>query len=128
DSQPLGEITGMVLFLGAVDNLLPGGGRPASSGQLRWCFPAGTPVATLGGLRPIETIQADEQVWSYDLVASQWRPCRVLQTFCSRYQDRSVFVTVAGETIESTFFHPFWVVRGEQLAERPRREHLPLVP
>src|SRR5205814_488633 len=36
--------------------------------------------------------------------------------------------TVADEEIEATFLHPFWVVRGEDLAERPVREHLPRVP
>lgn len=41
------------------------------------CFPAGTPVATSEGLRPIETIRAGDRVWAYDLVASQWRLCRV---------------------------------------------------
>lgn len=31
--------------------------------------------------------------------------------------------TVAGETIETTPGHPFWVVRGEELAYRPWPEH-----
>ncbi len=40
------------------------------------------------------------------------------------HNGRSVFVTVAGETVEATFRHPFWVVRGEELAERPRRDDM----
>lgn len=32
------------------------------------------------------------------------------------------------ETIEATVLHPFWVVRGEELDDRPRREHLATVP
>jgi hypothetical protein len=55
------------------------------------------------------------------LVASAWRLCRVRQAYCSYHLGRSAFVTVAGETVEATYGHPFWVVRGEQLAERPRR-------
>ena len=36
-----------------------------------------------------------------------------------------VAVTVAGEVIESTGHHPWWVVRGEALGERPQPEHVP---
>jgi hypothetical protein len=96
--------------------------------NLKWCFPAGTLVDTPSGLRAIEAITAGEQVWGYDLVASAWRPCVVQQTFCTDYEGRSVFVTVAGEQIASTFLHPYWVVRGQDLEARPRREHLPTVP
>ena len=88
------------------------------------CFPAGTLVGTLCGLRVIETIQADERVWAYDLITGQWRPCRVIQTFRRHYDGQSVFVTAEGDTIESTLLHPWWVVRGEGLAERPVRSHL----
>ena len=100
----------------------------ASMGSLRNCFPAGTPVSTVDGLRPIETIKHGDKVWAYDLTASEWRPCRVMQTFCTRYRGRSVLVTVAGETIEATFRHPFFVVRGKDLDSRPRMEHLAEVP
>jgi hypothetical protein len=55
------------------------------------------------GLRAIETVEAGAKVWAYDLVKSEWRACTVLQTFCSHYEGRSVFVTVNGETIESTY-------------------------
>ena len=100
----------------------------ASMGSLRNCFPAGTPVSTVDGLRPIETIKRDDKVWAYDLTASQWRPCRVMQTFTTRYRGRSVLVTVAGETIEATYRHPFFVTRGKHLDSRPRMEHLAEVP
>lgn len=40
----------------------------------------------------------------------------------------TVFVTAAGQTVEATYRHPFWVVRGEALAERPRLDHLAEVP
>jgi filamentous hemagglutinin len=35
-----------------------------------------------------------------------------------------VAVTVAGETVESTRRHPYWVVEGRHLDRRPRPEHL----
>lgn len=39
-----------------------------------------------------------------------------------------VFVTVDGETIESTFRHPYWVVNGEDLDDRPLLDHHVAVP
>jgi hypothetical protein len=102
--------------------------QAADPGDLANCFPAGTLVATLAGLRSIEKVETGEEVWSYDLVASAWRLCRVLRTFCTSYQGTSVFVTLGGETIESTALHPYWVVRGEGLAVRPCRKDLPAVP
>lgn len=92
------------------------------------CFPAGTLLTTVAGSRPIETVERGDRVWAYDLVAGEWRPCRVLKTFRRLYRGRSAFVTAAGETVECTFLHPYWVVRGEGLAARPRRPHLPPVP
>ncbi len=93
------------------------------------CFPAGTPVATSEGLRPIEAICAGDNVWAYDLVASGWRLCHVSRPYNLRIEKgTSVFTTVAGETIESTYRHPYWVVQGEALACRPCMEHLAEVP
>lgn len=92
------------------------------------CFPAGTPVATADGVVPVEAVKVGEKVWAYDLVESQWRTCRVLQTFTRKYEGNSASITVAGETIEATFLHPFWVVRGDDLVNRPVRKHLALVP
>jgi RHS repeat-associated protein len=96
--------------------------------QLRQCFPAGTLVHTPTGLRAIEGIEAGEQVWAYDLAAGAWRTCKVLQTFCTEIRSQTVLVCAAGETVEATYRHPFWVVRGEELAGRPRLEHLPDAP
>jgi hypothetical protein len=92
------------------------------------CFPAGTLVDTSTGLQRIETIKAGQEVWAYDLIAGCWRACRVLETFSRLYEGNSTFVKVAGETIESTLLHPYWVVSGEALPDRPRRKHLHPVP
>jgi hypothetical protein len=104
--------------------------RSVSSAITRYlsCFPAGTSVATVEGLRNIESVQAGEDVWAFDLVEREWRACKVLQTFERFYDGDMSKVTVAGEMIDATYFHPFWVVRGEDLIERPVRQHLPLVP
>jgi hypothetical protein len=56
------------------------------------------------------------------------RLCKVRQAFCRRYCGYSAFVTAGDETIESTLLHPFWVIEGDRLDERPRRDHLAGVP
>jgi RHS repeat-associated protein len=91
---------------------------------LGWCFPAGTLVHTNTGLRPIEEVATGDSVWAFDLVTGKWRVCKVLETFCRHYQGRKVAVTASGETVEATYRHPFWVLRGEALETRPRLEHL----
>jgi RHS repeat-associated protein len=91
------------------------------------CFPAGTLVATADGLKPIESVRALEKVWAYDLVAGEWKPCYVAETFSRRYEGGLVTVSVAGEEIQATSGHPVWVVQGQELAARPRGEHLPQV-
>lgn len=92
------------------------------------CFPAGTSVLTSDGLRPIESVRPDDKVWAHDLVTGAWRLCRVTRPYSLPYKGMSVFITVASETIESTYRHPYWVVRGEDLASRPWLEHLAFIP
>ncbi len=41
------------------------------------------------------------------------------------YDGSSVAITVAGQKIESTYHHPYWVVEGRYLADRPKPDHLP---
>jgi hypothetical protein len=89
------------------------------------CFPAGTPVATADGLRAIETIRPDEQVWGLDLATGAWQLCRVLEAHRRAYAGPFVAVALGPDTIESTSNHPYWVVRGEALAERPWPEDVP---
>ena len=54
--------------------------------------------------------------------------CQVAKPYNLPYDGTSVFTTVAGETIESTYRHPYWVMRGEALASRPWLEHLEMIP
>ncbi len=94
-------------------------------GIIPQCFPAGTPVSTAGGLKPIEQVEAGEEVWAFDLAASQWRLCPVIQRLSAARRDALVAIKVAGETIRSTDGHPFWVCEGQNLADRPIPEHTP---
>jgi RHS repeat-associated protein len=90
------------------------------------CFPAGTPVATEDGLRAIETIRPEERVWGLDLATGRWQLCRVLVAHRREYEGPFVAIALGQDTIESTSNHPYWVVRGEGLAERPWPGDVPL--
>ena len=100
-------------------------GNIAAVRNLKNCFPAGTPVATSDGLRPIESIRAGDQVWAFDHVAGKWVLKDVLANFVHHdYHADLVHVTVADDTIQGTMLHPFWVISGKDLDERTIRSHL----
>jgi hypothetical protein len=88
------------------------------------CFPAGTLVATDDGPKAIERIAANDQVWAYDLETQTWRLCRVIKSLDRFHPGDYVSIDLEMETIESTGGHPFWVVAGEGLADRPEPDHV----
>jgi len=92
------------------------------------CFPAGTKVSTPQGLKSIEDIQVGEEVFGYDFHGKAWKPARVGKTFKRSYFGGTALITVEGETIQATYHHPFWVVRGQDLETRKLLDHLPPVP
>jgi hypothetical protein len=91
----------------------------------KFCFVAGTLVGTEAGLRPIEAVRKGERVWAYDFGAGTWRLCVVEETLRRHYTGDLVTLAVSGEEITSTGDHPFWVIEGEGLAERPEPLHVP---
>ena len=72
------------------------------------CFIAGTLIATVDGLKPIETIKAGDLVLSADVETMQTAYKPVLETYV-RKVDRLVQLTVNGELIITTEDHPFYV-------------------
>jgi hypothetical protein len=56
---------------------------------------------------------------------NEWKLRHVLDTFQHMHDGDMVGVTVLGEFLQSTGHHPWWVVRGDRLKERPRPEHVP---
>ncbi len=84
------------------------------------CFPAGTPVHTPVGLKPIDQIVAGGRVWAYDHLQLRWAERNVIDVYQLLHQGPMATVTVKGETLRATGGHPFWVVRGEDLADRPK--------
>jgi hypothetical protein len=87
------------------------------------CFPGGTLVSSELGLRPIETIQVGDRVWSLDMIRERWelRPVSKIGGF--EYEGGIIRLQIAGEILESTDHHPFWVVEGRDLESRPIPKH-----
>jgi RHS repeat-associated protein len=83
------------------------------------CFPAGTPVHTTAGLKAIERIAAGDRVWSYDHKELRWVEREVVEVYQLRHRGTMATLRVRNETMRATGGHPFWVVRGECLADRP---------
>ena len=88
------------------------------------CFLAGTLVSTPEGLRRIEEILSGDRVWGYDLRRGEWRGCVVSYHASVAYDDLVVTVRAGGSEVKSTYHHPYWVVSGEDLDQRPTPDQL----
>ncbi|MCK4514346.1 MAG: hypothetical protein KAU31_03760, partial [Spirochaetaceae bacterium] len=90
------------------------------------CFPAGTPVLTADGPRPIEEISAGTRVVSFDWATGEWvtTPVRALQSIA--YRGDMIRIQAGGSQFEATGNHPFYVLRGEALDPRPEPLDVPL--
>ena len=72
------------------------------------CFVAGTMILTAEGLVAIENIKAGDMVIATDPETGVTAPKAVLETYI-RKTSHLVHVTVCGETIVSTYDHPYYV-------------------
>ncbi|WP_249228041.1 polymorphic toxin-type HINT domain-containing protein [Kutzneria sp. CA-103260] len=73
------------------------------------CFPAGTPVATEHGSKPIEQIAVGDRVWVRALDTGQSR-LRAVSSLFSKHADTLLTITAGTAVVEVTPQHPFWVV------------------
>jgi hypothetical protein len=71
------------------------------------CFKAGTPVRTLSGPRPIETIRVGDQVLTQDVQTGVLSYQPVLAVFHNR-PGATLRVELDGESIVATTIHRFW--------------------
>jgi hypothetical protein len=71
------------------------------------CFAAGTPVHTLAGLRPIESVQVGDQVLTQDPRTAELSYQPVLAAVQNK-PDRLVEINLGGEVIRATAIHRFW--------------------
>ena len=73
------------------------------------CFVAGTMVKTEGGYKAIEEIEVGDKVWSWDEATGEQALKTVVQLFRNE-KDVLVHIDAAGEQIQTTLGHPFYVV------------------
>ena len=104
-----------MIFGGAVD---PG------DESLPNCFPPETLVATETGPRPIREVDRGDRVWGYDFQSGKWSLCEVERRHDSTYNGLLVTLGVGNDEVTATLNHPFWVVEGEGLADRPAPHRL----
>jgi hypothetical protein len=83
------------------------------------CFPRNTLVATEEGLRPISRIEAGERVWAYDFEGAEWRLCAVECRHDRDYDGLLVTIDLGLSQVTATAYHPFWVMQGSELENRP---------
>ena len=72
------------------------------------CFAAGTMIETADGDRPIEEIQIGDLVLSANPKTGEIAYKPVVNTYV-HVTDTVLYLTIDGETIETTREHPFWV-------------------
>ena len=77
-------------------------------------------MAAEAGLAEIEKVKAGDRVWSFNKDTCQWELKLVERTFVRDYEGDIITLELGESVIESTGNHPFWVVLGEGLAERPQ--------
>lgn len=83
------------------------------------CFAPRTAVHTPNGLRPIGEITRGDRVFAFNFDEGSWEERRVLCRHDSFFEGDVVEVRTSSDAIEVTSGHPFWVVSGEDLANRP---------
>jgi hypothetical protein len=103
-----------------------GGGStaPTNGARLVNCFPPSTLVGTEAGLRPIGQIGAGEAVWGYDFLSGDWRLCLVECRHDANYHEPLVTIDLGDGEVTATVYHPFWVIQGDGLADRPTPRHV----
>ncbi|MGL5694612.1 MAG: polymorphic toxin-type HINT domain-containing protein, partial [Peptostreptococcaceae bacterium] len=72
------------------------------------CFTAGTLISTQDGLIPIEDIEIGDLVWAKDPETGEVAIKEVVQTFIKE-TDTILYIDVAGEVIEATEQHVFYI-------------------
>jgi hypothetical protein len=75
--------------------------------------------------KKIEDVQAGEWVWSCDPRTGKWSRGQVTRPLVHDYAGDLMTVAVGGERIEATGNHPFWVVAGDGLSQRPDPHDVP---
>jgi hypothetical protein len=108
------------------------GGMTLTKSFLRNCFLAGTLISRYSSgsieqkeLVSIEQIKRGDEVWAFNRVTDNWEIRYVLETYRRGYIGDVVAVNIGDEIIDATGGHPFWVLQGDDLENRPLCDCLP---
>jgi hypothetical protein len=118
--------TVMELGLSALRAVRPRGSRvrPGARPKVDNCFPTDTLVDTETGLRAIAQVEPGEQVWAYDFMSGKWRLAQVELRHDSGFRGVLVTIELDSGEVTATAYHPFWVIQGLDLDNRPPVSHL----
>jgi hypothetical protein len=81
-------------------------------------------VDTPTGKRRIDEVGVGEEVTAFDFASGQWRARKVLACHRSQYLGAVVAIETEHGEVEATAYHPFWVLEGHELPNRPRSKKL----
>ena len=89
------------------------------------CFPANTLIDTETGLGAIAHVAPGDRVWSFDFKSGVWQLATVDARHDADYDGPLVRIELGAGTVDSTAYHPFWVIEGECLENRSAVRHIP---
>lgn len=92
---------------GAIMGGISGGLNP------KYCFEAGTQIATANGAVAIENIAVGDMVWSYDYLTGE-KSLKPVTATSVRETDKVINIDIGGEQITTTPEHPFYVVNNDK--------------
>jgi hypothetical protein len=92
---------------GAIMGDISGGLNP------KYCFAAGTPIATANGAIAIENIEVGDTVWSYDYKTGE-KSLKLVTATTVRETNRVITLEINGEKIVTTPEHPFYVINNDK--------------
>jgi hypothetical protein len=101
---------------GVSDNV---GNRIAQLSENVMCFARDTLVSTKDGLRPIGEIEPGDRVHAFDFASGVWTLAEIIQRHDNVYHGKVFTIWAGSSRIETTINHPFWVVQGNNLVDRP---------
>jgi hypothetical protein len=84
-----------------------------------WCFSSDTKVHCCGGLKPIADVRIGDRVRTFDFDTKAWQCSTVQVVHKHQFSGRMFSIESNSEVIHVTEGHPFWVVRGSDLHNRP---------
>jgi hypothetical protein len=69
---------------------------------------------------PIERVVPGDEVWAFDHRELCWSRRAVADAYVIHHEGTMATLSIQGETLRATGGHPFWVLRGEGLTDRPK--------